>query len=186
MSDLIVTTDRLRLRPWRQSDLELFAALNADPVVMEHFEKPLDHPESDQMIARIMAHFDEHGFGFWAVEVPGVAELIGILGLAFARIDSHFTPCVEIGWRLAREHWGKGYATEGARASLRHGFEQLGLDEIVAMTVPANARSRAVMEKVGMKRSPADDFDHPMLPKGHVLRRHVLYRIRQDGVRRPT
>jgi RimJ/RimL family protein N-acetyltransferase len=180
MPDPILTTGRLLLRPWRESDLEPFAALNADPAVMEHFPKPLDRSESDAMVAQILDHFDTHGFGFWAVEAPNTAALIGMIGLAVPRFETHFTPCVEIGWRLAREHWGKGYATEAARASLHYGFDQLGLDEIVAFTVPQNVRSRAVMEKIGMSRSPADDFDHPSLLDGHPLRRHVLYRVRRD------
>ena len=162
---------------WREGDLAAFAALNGDPEVMEHFAKPLDRAESDALVARIQAHFERHGFGFWAVEAPGEADLIGMVGLAIPPFTTHFTPCVEIGWRLAREHWGKGYATEAARAALRFGFETLGLEEIVAFTVPNNARSRAVMERLGMSRSAEDDFDHPSLPEGHPLRRHVLYRI---------
>jgi RimJ/RimL family protein N-acetyltransferase len=173
----ILTTDRLVLRPWRESDLEPFAALNADPEVMEYFPEPLDRAESDLMVTRIMNHFDSHGFSFWAVEAPNVAELVGMIGLAVPRFEAHFTPCVEIGWRLARAHWAKGYATEAARASLQFSFEQLGLKEIVAFTVPQNSRSRAVMERLGMSRSSADDFDHPSLPEGHRWRRHVLYRI---------
>jgi len=171
-------TDRLLLRPWRETDREPFAALNADPAVMEHFAKPLDQSESDAFIDRIQAHFVREGFGFWAVELPGVAPLIGLVGLARPTFSAHFTPCVEIGWRLARAHWGRGFATEAAQAAVRFGFEQLGLDEIVAFTVPGNTRSRAVMERIGMTCSPDDDFDHPMLPEGHRLRRHVLYRIR--------
>ena len=177
MPDASVRSARLLLRPWRDSDLEPFAALNADPVVMEHFPRPLDRAESDAFVARIRAHFDRHGFGFWAVEAPGVAELVGLVGLAIPTFQAHFTPCVEVGWRLARPFWGKGFASEAATASLRFGFERLGLDEIVAFTVPANVRSRAVMERIGMRRSPEDDFEHPILPEGHPLRSHVLYRI---------
>jgi len=178
MPDPFLRTDRLLLRPWREADLEPFSALNADPAVMEHFARPLDGPESDAFVARIMAHFAREGFGFWAVEAPGAAPLVGLVGLARPAFEAPFTPCVEIGWRLAREHWGKGYATEAARAALRYGFEQLSLDEIVAFTVPGNVRSRAVMERIGMTRSADDDFDHPSLPEGHPLRRHVLYRVR--------
>jgi RimJ/RimL family protein N-acetyltransferase len=163
------------------ADLEPFAALNADPAVMEHFPEPLDRPESDAMVARIRTHFDRRGSGFWAVEVPGLADIVGLVGLAIPAFEAPFTPCVEVGWRLSRGFWGRGYATEAARASLRYGFEQLGLDEIVAFTVPANVRSRAVMERIGMTRSAEDDFDHPSLPEGHGLRRHVLYRVRRDG-----
>jgi RimJ/RimL family protein N-acetyltransferase len=182
MTDPFLRTDRLLLRPWRESDLEPFAALNADPAVMEHFAKPLDRAESDAFVARIRSHFDRHGFGFWAVEAPGISDLVGLVGLAIPTFETHFTPCVEIGWRLSRAYWGKGYANEAARASLRYGFEQLGLDEIVAFTVPYNVRSRAVMERIGMTRSAADDFDHPNLPEGHRLRRHVLYRIQRGKI----
>src|SRR4051812_42133923 len=136
MTEPLLRTDRLLLRPGREADLGPFPALNADPVVMEHFARPLDGPESDAFAARIMAHFAREGFGFWAFEAPGGAPLVGLVGLARPAFEAHFPPCVEIGWRLAREHWGKGYATEAARASLRYGFEQLGLDEIVAFTVP--------------------------------------------------
>jgi RimJ/RimL family protein N-acetyltransferase len=177
MPDPFLRTDRLLLRPWREADLEPFAALNADPSVMEHFARPLDRPESDAFVARIMAHFAREGFGFWAVEVPGVAPLVGLVGLARPAFEAHFTPCVEIGWRLASKHWGKGYATEAARLALAYGFETGGLAEIVSFTTAANARSRAVMERIGMHRDPVDDFDHPSLPDGHPLRRHVLYRI---------
>ena len=177
--DQNLQTQRLLLRPWRESDLEPFAALNADPVVMEHFARPLDRSESDAFVARIRAHFARDGFGFWAVEVPGVAPLVGLVGLARPAFEAPFTPCVEVGWRLAREHWGRGYATEAAQASIRFGFERLGLDEIVSFTVPHNVRSRAVMERIGMTRSPGEDFDHPVLAEGHKLRRHVLNRIRR-------
>lgn len=176
MPDRFLRTDRLLLRPWREADLAPFAAINADPEVMAHFPAPLDRAASDATVARIRAHFDRHGFGLWAVEVPGAAAFIGFVGLSTAAFEARFTPCVEVGWRLARDHWGRGYATEAARASLRFGFERLGLDEVVSFTAEANARSRAVMERIGMTRSPGDDFDHPSLPEGHRLRRHVLYR----------
>jgi RimJ/RimL family protein N-acetyltransferase len=145
---------------------------------MEHFPKPLDRAESDARAAQIRAHFDEHGFGLWAVEVPGIADFIGFVGITVPTFEAPFTPCVEIGWRLAAAHWGRGYATEAARAVLGFGFRSLGLREIVSFTVPANLRSRRVMERIGMTRSPDDDFDHPSLPKGHPLQRHVLYRAR--------
>jgi RimJ/RimL family protein N-acetyltransferase len=173
----MLSTQRLRLRLWRDDDLPLFAALNASPEVMEFFPKTLDRAESDAVADRIQGHFARHGFGYWAVEVPGVADFIGFVGLAVPTFEAHFTPCVEIGWRLAQKHWGQGYATEAARASLNFGFENLGLSEIVSFTATANARSRAVMERIGMTHSPADDFDHPMLPENHPLRRHVLYRL---------
>jgi RimJ/RimL family protein N-acetyltransferase len=175
----ILTTARLRLRQWREDDLAPFAALNADPQVMEFFPKTLTRAESDAVAGSIREHFARHGFGFWAVEAPGVADLVGFIGLAVPSFEAPFTPCVEIGWRLAREHWGHGYATEGAGAALAFGFETLALQEIVAFTVPANIASRRVMGRLGMRRSPADDFEHPSLRDGHPLRSHVLYRLRR-------
>lgn len=170
-------TDRLVLRRWRPEDRKPFAALNADPVAMEHFPATLTREESDAAADRIEAHFIKHGFGLWAVEVPEVAPFAGFIGLSVPAFQAHFTPCVEIGWRLARDYWERGYATEGARATLHYGFEGLGLNEIVSFTVPANNRSRRVMERIGMRHSPSDDFDHPLLAEGHPLRRHVLYRM---------
>jgi RimJ/RimL family protein N-acetyltransferase len=172
-----IRTDRLLLRRWRAEDREPFSRMNADPRVMEFFPARLSREESDATADRIEAHFQKHGFSLWAVEVPGEAPFIGFIGLAVPRFEAAFTPCVEIGWRLAAEHWGRGYATEGARAALAFGFESLGLDEIVSMTVPTNIRSRRVMEKIGMVHCPAEDFEHPLVPEGHLLRRHVLYRL---------
>jgi RimJ/RimL family protein N-acetyltransferase len=169
-------TDRLCLRCWRPSDRTPFAALNADPRVMEFFPATLAREDSDRLAARIDAHFERHGFGLWAVEIPNVTSFAGFIGLSVPSFNTHFTPCVEIGWRLSAEHWGRGYATEGARAVLTFGLETLGLPEIVSFTVPGNLRSRRVMERIGMVYDPADDFDHPGLPDGHGLRRHVLYR----------
>lgn len=171
-------TARLILRRWRAEDREPFALLNADPVVMEYFPARLSRAESDALADWIEAHFAKYGFGLWAVEVPGVAPFIGYVGLAVPSFQAHFTPCVEIGWRLAREHWKKGYATEGARAVLALAFGELKLEEVVSFTTVGNMPSRRVMERIGMSHSPADDFDHPGLPEGHPLRRHVLYRIR--------
>jgi RimJ/RimL family protein N-acetyltransferase len=170
-------SERLRLRRWLPSDREPFAAMNADPRVMEYMPAVLLPSESDALAARIEAHFDRHGFGLWAVEIPGVAAFAGFIGLSIPAFSAHFTPCVEIGWRLAAACWNRGYATEGARAALRFGFHHLGLDQIVSFTIPANLRSRRVMEKIGMHRDAADDFDRPDMPEGHPLRRHVLYRI---------
>ena len=175
----ILTTARLRLRQWREEDLAPFAALNADPQVMEFFPKVLTRAESDAVAGRIRDHFARHGFGFWAVEAPGVADFVGFVGLAVPSFEAHFTPCVEIGWRLAREHWGHGYATEAASAALAFGFGDRALEEIVAFTVPANIPSRRVMGRLGMRRLPADDFEHPAIPEGHPLRPHVLYRLRR-------
>jgi RimJ/RimL family protein N-acetyltransferase len=169
-------TDRLLLRRWREADREPFAVMNADPRVMEHFPKLLNREESDAVVARTEAHFTEHGFGLWAVEIPGVTPFAGFIGLAIPQFAAAFTPCVEIGWRLAAEFWGRGYATEGARAALAFGFEELNRSEILSFTVPENVRSRRVMEKLGLTHDPADDFDHPLLPAGHRLSRHVLYR----------
>jgi len=170
-------TPRLLLRPWRESDLRAFAALNADPLVMEYFPSVLDRPASDALAGRIQSHFDRYGFGLWAAELPGVEDFIGFIGLAVPSFTAHFAPCVEVGWRLARGHWGRGYATEGARAAVEFGFGPAGLRELVSFTVPANRRSLAVMERLHMTHDPCDDFDHPGLPEGHVLRRHLLYRL---------
>src|SRR5215468_11052387 len=167
-------TERLILRRWRPADRQPFAALNADARVMEYFSAVLNREESDALAKQIDEHFELHGFGLWAVEVPGVAPFAGFVGLSVPRFEAHFTPCVEIGWRLAREHWGRGYATEGAVAALAFGFRDLGLTEIVSFTAPANQPSRRVMSRLGMTRDPRDDFDHPALPAGHALRRHVL------------
>jgi ribosomal-protein-alanine N-acetyltransferase len=175
----ILTTPRLRLRQWREADLAPFAALNADPQVMEFFPKVLTRAESDAVAGRIRDHFVRHGFGLWAVEVRGAADFVGFVGLAVPSFDAHFTPCVEIGWRLAREHWGHGYATEAATAALAFGFVDRTLEEIVAFTVPANIPSRRVMGRLGMRRLPADDFEHPAIADGHPLRSHVLYRLRR-------
>jgi RimJ/RimL family protein N-acetyltransferase len=175
-----IRTDRLVLRPWTRADREPFAAMNADPRVMEYFPALLSRAESDATADRIERHFEERGFGLWGVEVPGEASFIGYVGLMVPAFEAPFMPCVEVGWRLAQAHWGLGYATEGARAALRQGCE-LGLTEVVSMTVLANRRSRRVMEKLGMKRDPADDFDHPRLPPGSPLRRHILYRLSRRG-----
>jgi RimJ/RimL family protein N-acetyltransferase len=173
-----LTTARLILRSWREADLAPFAAMNADPRVMEFMGGRLDRAASDALVARALAHFDTQGFGLWAVEVAGGAPFIGFVGLMRPGFEAPFTPCVEVGWRLAADHWGKGYATEGARAALAYGFDKAGLAEIVSFTSVVNTRSRAVMERLGMSRNPADDFEHPNLPAGHPLRPHVLYRLR--------
>lgn len=174
-----LATPRMLLRPWRDEDLAPFAAINADPEVARYLPSTLGRSESDAMAARIRAGFEHHGFGLWAVEridVPG-RPFIGFIGLSVPRFEAHFTPCVEIGWRLARSHWGAGLATEGARAVVAHAFSELHLDELVSFTAADNQPSRRVMEKLGMRRDPAEDFDHPALPAGHRLRRHVLYRL---------
>lgn len=172
-----IHTERLIMRRWTAEDGSPFAAINADPEVVACLPGPLTRAESDLFVERIEAHFGEHGFGLWALEVVGGPSLIGYAGLLRTGFDAHFTPAVEIGWRLARSAWGLGYATEAARAALDYGFDVADLDEVVSFTVPANTRSRAVMERLGMTHEPRDDFDHPSLPQGHPLRRHVLYRI---------
>ena len=171
-----LTTRRLRLRQWRASDREPFARLNADPRVMAYFPATLTRRESDAGAERIEDHIEQHGWGLWAVEIPGVAPFAGFIGLARPSFEAHFTPCVEIGWRLDRDLWGQGYATEGAGAALAFAFDTLALDEVVSFAVEANLPSRRVMERIGMVHDPSDDFDHPRFPTGHVLRRHVLYR----------
>ena len=176
-------TDRLILRTWRDTDREPFARMNADPVVMEFFPACLSREESDEGVDRVQKHFRERGFGLFAAELRAERAFIGFIGLNVPRFVAHFTPCVEIGWRLAAAYWGRGLATEGARAVLRHGFDTLALDEIVAFTIPANLRSRRVMEKLGMTHDPADDFDHPALEPGHPMRRHVLYRLKPRDYR---
>jgi RimJ/RimL family protein N-acetyltransferase len=173
-------TGRLLLREWRDGDREPFAEMNADPRVMEHFPSRLTTSESDASIDRMIERWAPDGFGLWAVERLADGRLLGFTGLAAPTFEAHFTPAVEIGWRLAVDAWGHGYATEAARAALRFGFEDLGLAEIVSFTVPANTRSRAVMERLGMTRDPADDFDHPRLPPGHPIRRHLLYRLSRE------
>jgi RimJ/RimL family protein N-acetyltransferase len=175
-------TRRLSLRRWRADDRAPFARLNADPRVVEFLPGPLSREASDALAGRIEAHFERNGFGLWSVEIPGVTEFAGFVGLAIPGFEAHFTPCVEIGWRLDAAYWNRGYATEGARAALQFGFDSLHLGEVVSFTVPGNVRSRRVMEKLGMTHSPVDDFDHPGLPDGHWLRRHVLYRLARPTV----
>jgi RimJ/RimL family protein N-acetyltransferase len=174
-------TARLLLRRWRDDDRAPFAALNADPEVTEHLGGTMSRARSDALVDQIEVVFERRGFGMWAVEVTGTGDLAGFVGLSVPSFEAPFMPAVEIGWRLARTHWGHGYATEAARAAVAFafGFDEAGLDEIVAFTVPANVRSRRVMERLGMAHDPADDFDHPALPAPHPLRRHVLYRLRR-------
>jgi ribosomal-protein-alanine N-acetyltransferase len=176
---LELQTERLRLRRWRDEDLEPLAALNADSEVMEFMPAPLTRAESDAMVGRFEDGFERRGFGVFAVEVSATGEFAGFVGLAAATFDAPFTPAVEVGWRLARHHWGFGYATEAATAALADGFDRLELDEIVSFTAVINQRSQRVMERLGMTHDPADDFDHPVLPEGDRLRPHVLYRLRR-------
>ena len=177
--NVTLTTERLVLRPWRAEDREPFAALNADPVVMEHFPHLQTRVESDASVDRFETLWHDYGFGPWAVEVPGVADFIGFVGLAVPPWEPPFAhaaePVVEIGWRLAAEHWGNGYAAEAAAASLTHAFDVLALPEVLSWTVPENVRSRRTMERIGMTY--VQDFDHPRLAVDSPLRRHVLYRV---------
>jgi RimJ/RimL family protein N-acetyltransferase len=172
-----VRTERLLLRRWRPEDLAPFAALNADPAVMEFMPATLSAGESAAFIERIETGFEATGYGLWALGLPGEAPFIGFAGLARVDFDVFFAPAVEVGWRLARPFWGRGLASEAARAALAVGFEQCGLAEVVSFTAEGNARSRAVMERLGMPHDPAEDFDHPRLADGDPLRRHVLYRL---------
>lgn len=173
----VLRTERLVLRRWQDGDREPFAALNADPTVMEHFPAPQSRVESDATVDRIESCFEQHGFGFWAAELAATGQFIGFVGLSVPGFEAHFTPAVEVGWRLTRPSWGHGYASEAARRALAYGFEDVGLTEVVSFTSRTNQRSQAVMKRIGMVHDPADDFDHPALPYGHPLRRHVLWRI---------
>jgi 3-dehydroquinate dehydratase / shikimate dehydrogenase len=177
---MTVRTERLILRPWQEDDLELFAQLNADPRVREYFSGLLSRQESDASVKLMSDHIQRCGWGFWAASLIQTDEFIGFIGLEdvyFSAPFNKFAPAVEIGWRLAFNHWGKGYATEGAKAVLQYGFNSLKLAEIVSFTAVQNIRSRHVMEKIGMDHNPEDDFNHPKLTEGHSLKRHVLYRI---------
>ena len=169
-------TPRLLLRQWRDSDRAPFAAMNADPLVMQFFHSLPAREASDASVDAWQSQFAARGWSNWAVELRSSGAFIGFVGLSIPRRVLPFSPCVEVGWRLAREHWGRGYATEGARAALRVGFEKLALAEIVSFTSAINLRSRAVMERIGMHDS-HEDFEHPGIPENHPLRPHCLYRI---------
>ena len=173
-------TNRLKLRRWKKDDLDPFAAINADPTVMKHMPSALTSRETALWMAWIEVGFEEFGFGLWAVEHGANGDFIGFTGIQVPKLEAHFTPAVEVGWRLGKEHWGNGYATEAAVAALGFGFSDARLDEIVSFTVPANIRSITVMERLGMTRDPADDFEHPSLPDDSHLRPHVLYRMSLD------
>ena len=173
-----IETDRLILRPWEPRDLDAFAALNADPEVMRFFPAPFTRAESAAYMERALARFVEVKMSFLAAEEAASGDLVGVVGMAPVKPEMPSAPSVEIGWRLARAHWGKGYASEAARGWLAYGFGTLALPEIVAFTYRGNAPSRRVMERLGMSRDPADDFEHPGLAEGHPLRPHVLYRLK--------
>ena len=176
----MLQTQRLILRDWQPSDLEPFALMNADTEVMKYFPATCSRQESETLLERIKYHHQAHGFGLWAVEQRLTGAFIGLLGLNVPTFEAHFTPTVEVGWRLATAFWGQGYATEGARKAISYGFEALGLLEIVSFTAQLNLRSIAVMKRLGMTHQEDDDFDHPRLPLGHPLQRHVLYRLNRN------
>lgn len=177
----MIETERLILRPWRASDRAAFAALNADPEVMRHFPETLTREQTDGMIGRIQDRFAAHGFGFGAAERKSDGVLVGMVGLQRVAPELPCAPAVEVGWRLARAHWGQGYATEAARGWIDWGFATQGLPEIVAFVVPENRPSQAVMTRLGMVRDPARDFEHPALPEGHRLRPHWLFSLARPG-----
>ena len=184
----MIRTPRLLLRRWREDDLEPFAALNADPAVMEHFPSTLTRAQSDALVARFDHHLQAHGFGLWAVEEDG--RFVGFVGLAVPRPDLPPSPCIDVGWRLAVSAWGRGLATEAAAAAVSDARRH-GVGEVVSFTATANVRSQRVMQRLGMTRDPAGDFDHPGVALGSPLRRHVLYRLPaerppQGPVGRPT
>jgi len=174
----IIRTNRLILRQWNSTDLEPFANLNADPRVREFFPGLQTKEESDRSVSIMADHIQKYGWGFWATSLIETGEFIGFIGLEDVHFKAEFTPAVEIGWRLAFKHWGKGYATEGAVASIAYGFNTLNLDEIVSFTAVKNVRSRSVMERIGMHYDPAGDFDHLKMEEGNSVRRHVLYRLK--------
>jgi len=169
-------TPRLLLRQWRDEDRAPFAAMSADPEGLRYLAAP-----DAVWVDRAIEHWRRHGFGQWVVEIPGVASFAGVVGLDHIRWSLPFTPAVEAAWRLARSYWGRGLAHEAARAAIDDGFFRLGLEEIVAFTVPANRASWRLMERLGMRRDPAEDFDHPSRPEGDPLRRCILYRLRRPG-----
>jgi len=177
----VIATERLRLREWRDPDVEAFIVMNADPVVMRFFPQPYTPERTLRFVARIRECWAERGYGLWAVERVDTARFIGYVGLWPATFPAHFTPAVEVGWRLAADQWGHGYATEGARAALDYAFGKLDFPEIVSFTSTINVRSWRVMERLGMRRDPNGDFEHPDVPEGHPLRPHVLYRIKREG-----
>jgi RimJ/RimL family protein N-acetyltransferase len=171
----VIETARLILRGWRPSDLDPWAALNADPEVMRYFPATQTREESDAMMARNQEHIDREGFGLWAVERRDDGAFLGFTGLMRLKPENPLAPGVEAGWRMARHAWGQGYASEAATAALKDGFERLGLSCIVAFTATTNLPSQAVMTRIGMTRRADLDFDHPALPKGHPLERHVVW-----------
>ena len=177
----MIKTPRLLLRHWQDTDLEPWVAMNLDPRVTEFFPRPLPRDMALTQAETMRRKLDDLGYGWWVVDIPGVTPFAGIVCLQEVSFESHFTPAHEVGWRFASEFWHRGYATEGARGALDYGFTTLGLNEIVALTASINLPSRRVMERLGMKHDPADDFDHPKIGKGHSLERHVLYKLARSS-----
>jgi RimJ/RimL family protein N-acetyltransferase len=177
----VIATERLFLREWRDADVEAFIVMNADRVVMQFFPETYTPERTHGFVARIRECWAERGYGLWAVERKDTAGFIGYVGLWPATFPAHFTPAVEVGWRLAADQWGHGYATEAARAALAYGFDSLGLEEIVSFTSSLNLRSWRVMERLAMQRDASGDFEHPNVPEGHALRPHVLYRLNRQS-----
>lgn len=176
---MILQGERLILRPPEPADAAELAAINGDPETMRHFPAPLTRAESDAFLARLIAHHAEHGFGFWSVKRRDAPGLVGLVGLMRVGFEARFAPAVEIGWRIAPGHQRRGYAEEAARLALAAGFGPLGLPEILAWTILPNEASWRLMQKLGM--APDGDFEHPRLPEGHPMRRHLLYRIARPG-----
>lgn len=176
-----IRTARTILRPWRPADRDALAELHSDREVMRHMPATLSREESDALVDAFEARWREGALAPWALEIAHTGELAGFVGLHRPTFEARFTPCVEIAWRLRREHWGHGYALEAATAALVEAFDGAGIGEVLAWTVEANARSWRLMERLGMRRD-AEPFDHPRLPEGHPLRRHVLYRLTREAL----
>lgn len=185
MSTISLHTQRLILREWRESDLAPFADFNADPQVMQFYTHTLNREESDALAEKYQRELKARGYGFWAVQAPAEADFIGYVGLNYWDLEADFSPCIDVGWRLGSPYWGKGYATEAALAALDYGFETLGFQEIVSMATIGNTRSHRVMERLGMRTNPSENFAHPKLPKGHPLSMRVLYRLTKKEWSRP-
>jgi len=179
MTPVVLRGPRVLLRQWEARDCAPFAELNADPIATEFFPTTLTREQSDRLVDRLRAAIDEDGWGFWCLEIDG--RCAGFTGLNLPDFEAPFMPAIEIGWRMLPRYWGQGYATEAARLALAYGFGVLNAPEIVAFTAVGNLRSRAVMDRIGMQRDAAGDFDHPRVPIGHPLRRHVLYRINRPS-----
>ncbi|PPE03399.1 GNAT family N-acetyltransferase [Holospora curviuscula] len=176
----IIETERLILRTLRKEDADPYFQINQDPKVIEFLPRALTMEQVNDFIPSVNNHQDKHGYTLWAAYLKETKELMGFTGLNYTDWEFNFTPAVEVGWRLGSQYWGKGYATEGSKASLEYGFKQCGLKEIVSFTVPANVRSLRVMEKIGLKRDLNGDFAHPKFPADHKLSHHVLYRLSAD------